>query len=122
MPTKHMTVSDALARLSHALVTCSDSCAHDIATILHLGAGQMGLPEGAVCGAPPGLVNDRRKAWLALSEAIRTNHSHLAASWTPIHAGNWESVLATLVIEGDWEKIASTAADLRQQYPFPQLD
>jgi hypothetical protein len=127
-----VTLADALARLTHRLAVATDDQADDVATILRLGAGDLGLPAGAVPSAPAGLVPARRMAWLTLVDALRFTVRARArlegrappdddagrddADWTPVRAGDWESVLTTLVIEREWDTIADTADDLRADH------
>lgn len=106
-----MTKRDAQRAVSHALAVCSDEQARDVADILRLGAGLLGLPEGAALSAPTGLVPQRREAWFSLIEAIRLDRD--SEQFRSVRSGDWETVLASLVILGDWATIAQTAEDLR---------
>lgn len=114
-----MPLREAAARLTYALATCTDARAADVATILREGAGLLELPEGATLSSPAGLVLERREAWCSLIDALRLDAVGAegewddAAVWTPTRAGQWESVLATLLIARDWTTIEQTARDLR---------
>lgn len=116
-----MTVTDAYRVISHRLSTCAPAQADDLLACLRFGAGHIGLPEGATCDQPSGLVPERREAWLALVDAVRlsvvgpSEDAPPDAPWTPTTCGDWEPVLASLVIAGEWDEIATTAADLRGQ-------
>lgn len=118
-----MRLEDASVRLTHALAICSDERAAAVRTILRRGAGLLGLPSGAVLTAPAGLVPERRELWASLVDALRIDAVGVSedwradAEWTPIRGGQWESVLATLLIERDWETIERTARDLREEWP-----
>ena len=118
-----MRLDEALARLTHAIATAPDERAKAVRTCLRRGAGLIGLPAGAEFGAPAGLMPDRRELWISLVDALRIDAVGVdgewdaAADWSPVHAGDWESVLGTLLIEGEWAKIEETAEDLRRSYP-----
>lgn len=118
-----MTMDEALARLSHALATCSDDGAAAARTILRRGAGVIGLPPDAVLTAPAGLVPERREAWATLADALRIDAVGVSGDWradaafAPVRAGEWEAVLVTLLVERDWDAIERTANDLREAWP-----
>ncbi len=126
LPPARLRADQALAQITHALATCTDARAAAIRTILRRGAGLMGLPPGATLTAPEGLVPERRELWVTLADTIRLDTVGVdgdwraAAEWTPTRAGQWESVLATLVIARDWEQIEQTAAELREAWPEEQ--
>lgn len=118
-----MTKKEASRKLREALAVCSEEQARDVADILERGAGLMPMPEGSVIefGNPEinaSFPNDSRlrHALVNLIDAVYETGSRYEdePNWTPVHAGAWESVLATLVIEGDWAKIAETAKELRE--------
>jgi hypothetical protein len=104
-----MNIERALHALWAALYEATEDQARDLADILHLGAGIPPLPPGAVMDWPTDLPADRRPAYCALAEAVVIQEE----LWRPIYAGEWEDVLATLVIGRDWDRISSTARDLR---------
>jgi hypothetical protein len=118
-----MTKTEASKRLREALATCSEAQAQDVCDILRYGAGYMPLPEGAMphfgdaqLEASFPLDARLRDALIDLQDAVHETGSHheVDPEWTPVRAGAWESVLATLVIEGDWAQIAETARELRE--------
>lgn len=114
------TARNALALATLALVTADDHQARAALTCLRLGAGSLGLPEGATFSGPAGLVPERREIWLAISEAIRIDSVGASADydpdapWQPVEAGAWESVLATLLVRRDWDRIVETTASLEE--------
>jgi hypothetical protein len=118
-----MRLDEALTRLTHALATASEERAAAVRTCLRRGAGLIPLPPGAEIQAPAGLVPDRREAWYALTDALRIESVGVSSDWRddavwhPVRAGDWESVLATLLIERDWEQIEKTARELREEFP-----
>lgn len=100
----------ARSRLREQLLAATPEQAQAARDVLRLGAGHLGLPDGASFVEPAWLPAERREVYIACVEAV---HLDEGDDWTLIHAGDWESVLATLVIEGDWAKIEETAAELR---------
>jgi len=96
------------------LVAATDAEARDVRDVLRLGAGDAGPPGVPV--EPAAMPAERRYVYYALVEGIR----HLGCGgadgdeYTPIRAGHWEPVLASLVIDGGWAKIRETADDLRR--------
>jgi hypothetical protein len=116
-------VDAALARLTQALAMCSDERAAAVRSILRRGAGLLGLPPGATLSGPAGLVPERREAWASLADTLRIDSVGVSgdwredATWTPTRGGQWESVLATLLVERDWETIERTARELREEWP-----
>lgn len=112
-----MTNLDAYRLLRQRLAECSPSQARDIRDVLRLGAGEIGLPDGATMSEPAELPSERRPYWISLVDGIR----HLGGAgedgdqkpFAPVRAGAWEPVLATLIIEAQWERIRETADDLR---------
>lgn len=118
-----MRLDEASARLTHAIATASDKRAAAIRTILRRGAGLIGLRAGAVLTAPAGLVPERRELWVNLIDALRIDAVGVSSDWradaefTTVLAGQWESVLASLLIARDWETIERTATDLRAEWP-----
>lgn len=112
------TAREALALATLALATASGERARAVGVVLRLGAGHLPLPEGATYSSPAGLVPELREAWVAVADAIRLDTVGLDdpwrddATWTPIRAGEWESVLATLLVEREWDEIERTARDL----------
>jgi hypothetical protein len=123
MPPEHLRLDQALAALTHVLATCTEERAAAVRTILRRGAGLIGLPDGAVLSAPAGLVPERRELWVTLADTLRIDAVGVSsdwrdsAEWTPVRAGQWESVLATLLIQRDWEQVERTAAELREEWP-----
>jgi hypothetical protein len=119
--TATMTASEAIACIALRLATCSPEQAQDVSDIVRLGAGLFDLEEGCVMVEPSGLIPKRRVAYTVLADTIRIDtvgvyHNYNPdAPWHPIHSGAWESVLVTLIIEGDWERITETAAELRRE-------
>ena len=120
------TARNALALATLALVTADDHQAQAALTCLRVGAGSLGLPEGATLSGPAGLVPERREVWLAVAEAIRLDTVGVSADydpeapWHPVEAGAWESVLATLLVRRDWPKIEETAASLQETDPHEE--
>jgi hypothetical protein len=116
-----MTAQEALARMTHALAMASDIQFEQIETILRQGAGDLGLPDGARLLEPAGLVDERREVWVTLQDSLRIDTVGVdedwnpRAEWEPVYAGNWESVLVSLVIEQDWVRIHKTADELAKE-------
>lgn len=108
---------DALALLTLALVAAGTEQAEAVDTVLRLGAGHLYEP-GVTHSTPAGLARARRRAWVELAESIRLDSVGVEgrwdddATWTPTEAGDWESVLATLVVQRRWEEIERAARDL----------
>lgn len=119
MAGERRTAREALALATLALCTASPDQARAVQTVLEKGAGHLPL-EGATYSSPAGLVPERREAWIAVSDAIRLDSVGLDqpwshdAIWRPVHAGEWESVLATLLVERNWEEIERTARELER--------
>lgn len=112
--TKDMTVSIAIDRLMCQIVSAESSEIEALNTCLQLGGGQIWLfePE-TLYMRPAGLVSNRRSAFNTLSETIYLDGSNdPEARFQPCYTGPWESVLATLVIDGNWTKIEETALEL----------
>lgn len=110
-----MTNTEAYEKIRRLLVSIPDHAARDLRDILRLGAGDLGLPDGAVLDGPEEMKPDRRIAYCSLVDGIRClgGGEKATAEFQPVRAGAWEAVLATLVVEGQWEKIRETADDLR---------
>lgn len=112
-----MTNREAYRLLRERLANCTLAQAEDIGVILRIGAGDLGLPGGAIMPEPAELPRDRRYAWYALVDGIRygggAGEDGDAHTFRPVHAGAWEAVLATLVIEANWNRISETAKELR---------
>jgi hypothetical protein len=112
-----MTSREAAQKLRQVLAHCSAEQARDVSDVLEIGAGVI-APEGAIFSGPVDVPSDRRHAFVSLIEAIYgigIEADDPDRQWTPIHSGDWESVLATLVVEEDWETIAKTASSLRDE-------
>lgn len=43
------------------------------------------------------------------------------SEFVPVHCGDWEAVIATLVIEADWDRIRRAADDLRADAELVEL-
>lgn len=110
-----MTNADAYRTLLDHLTTATEAQARDVRDILRLGAGDLGLPEGAVMTAPGGLPAERRHAYCSLVDGIRYlgGGDDPDGEYHPVRAGSWEPVLAALVIDGEWDQIRAVADDLR---------
>lgn len=111
---------EALALATLSLSTASGERARSVSVILRLGAGHLETP-GLVYSSPAGLVPELREAWVAISEAIRLgsvgqDEWRDDAPWRPTRAGDWESVLATLLVERDWDAIERTARELERDH------
>ncbi len=114
-------IRDAYAHVTMALATATDEQAAAVRTILRGGAGLLGLPEGATLSAPQGLVLDRRELWCTLVDSIRV--ATAGASGEPgesdcfrlVQAGDWETVLASMLIRRDWTTIERTARELDEE-------
>lgn len=117
--TKGLTVMTAIERLMFQLAQAEYSDIENLNTCLQLGAGQIWLfePE-TVFTHPSGLIPSRRLAYHTLVETIYLDAwppespNDPEAPFQACHAGAWESVLVTLVLEGDWGKIEETAKEL----------
>lgn len=85
----------------------------DIETILKLGGGNIFLDDK---------VSRRFSVIAELVDAVHystcTNEDEYQpeAEFVPCYAGSWEMVLASLVIDQDWSKIAQTAKELREEH------
>jgi hypothetical protein len=113
-----MTIKEAAQELGKALASASAEQAQDVSDLLEIGAG---------CISPAGEINfperpdiERmippvaRYAYLNMVDALYCNASG-DEEFVPIHAGEWESVTATLVIERNWETISRVAKELRDE-------
>jgi len=114
-----MNKHDAAKQLQHVLASCTDEQTRDINTLLELGAGHMSLrtmhPDQKITfGGPESVPNDRREAYVNLVDAVYDLAGE-SEDYPMPRAGGWEYVIATLVIEQEWESIAKTAADLRKE-------
>jgi hypothetical protein len=113
-----MTNLEAYRLLHRRLAECSEAQARDIRDLLRMGAGDLGLPEGAVATEPAELPPERRPHWFSLVDGIRylggAGEGGDDREFRPVHGGSWEPVIATLVIEGDWDRIRAAADDLRR--------
>lgn len=109
-----MKAREALDALTSALATASAEDAAAALRVLRDGAGLLDEPK-IVYEAPAGLVPERRPIWIACVEAIRLGSVGLdgqwddAASWEPVFVGDWESVLASLIIARRWSDIRRAA-------------
>jgi hypothetical protein len=101
----------AMLELRRALAGATEDQARDVRDILRLGAGEIWFERGILI-EPADVPADRRWAYVSLAEAIRLAPEE---EWVPVHAGGWEEVLATLVLEGDWDTIHKTAEELRSE-------
>lgn len=108
-----MLKTDAAKQLKSVLQECSAEQFGAVKTILVKGAGCLGLPEGAYMTEPQDVAQERRDALWSLTDAVYLEEK--GDEFTRPRAGMWESVLATLVIEQDWETIKRTAAELTEQ-------
>lgn len=112
-----MTNLDAYRLLRTRLAECTAEQARDVRDILRLGAGDMGLPDGATMDEPADVPAERRPHWYALVDGIRyyggAGEDGNDGDFVPVHGGAWEAVLATLVVESDWPRIRETADGLR---------
>ena len=119
-----MTKSEAYTILLSRLSAVTLAQAQDIRDCLRYGAGLIPLPDGSVLTEPGGLTPDLREAYCNLVDGIRylsgdpRAEENIAdvSEYRPIHAGAWDPVLATLIIEQQWDTIARTAADLRHEH------
>lgn len=111
-----MTRKEAGAILKSTLTACTEQQAQDINDILEIGAGNIRQPEGVVFSGPKEMPNSRREAYMGLIDTVYDCDPQSGEKeWQPVQAGAWESVLATLVIQGTWETIAKTANQLREE-------
>ena len=105
-----MLKTEASKRLEEVLKTCSDEQFSWVKTMTEKGAGLLGLPDGARLSGPAEIAENRRCVAVELVDAIydcaKDNDFPMPRS------GGWEYVIATLVIEQDWETIKKTAAEL----------
>lgn len=112
-----MTNLDAYRLIRARLADCTAGQATDIRDVLRLGAGSLEIPDGATMAEPAELPVERRPWYIALVDGIRylggAGEDGDDREWVPVHAGAWEAVLATLVVEADWERIRATADELR---------
>jgi len=106
--------TQAVEQLKKVIRDCTDEQYGAVKTMMEIGAGLMGLPEGAHLTAPVDVQTQRRDVLASLTDAI---YDCAAGDDFPMpRAGGWEYVIATLVIERDWETIDRTAADLRTRH------
>lgn len=106
-----MTNREALMAMTHHLALATDEEISAALACLRQGAGWISIDNG-VPTEPAGLSRDRRWLWLACAEAI-SYCGPWDAEWVPVFAGDWEIVLATLIVNDAWPKIYATAQDLR---------
>lgn len=110
------TSAEARHALLDRLVAATPDQVRDLASILRLGAGDLGLPEGATMAEPRELPVAARPIYAALAEAVaHMSGDGLDAAWEPVEAGAWEPVTASLVIAGEWGRICECAEDLRAE-------
>ena len=108
-----MLKTDASQRLSAALGECRDEQFSWVKTMMEKGAGLLGLPDGAFPPSPQDVHGDRRDVLASLADAV---YDCAKDNDFPMpRAGGWEYVIATLVIEQDWETIKKSAAELTEQ-------
>lgn len=124
-----MTTKEAVSKLNSEIRTAKPDKLEDISIILALGAGHLSLLTESA-GEGPEFFLDRVSELMAyeLSDAIvlnRTNNRD--GTFVPIYCGDWESVLASLIIDEDWKLIHETAegllkdGDLKERKPmFPK--
>lgn len=97
-----MLKTEAYQLLHDILRNASDGQTRDVADVLRLGAGHIGLPPG------------RRYHYISLIDAIQfAGGGEGDPEFAPIRSGDWETVLVSLVLAGDWDVIHRTAEDLR---------
>jgi uncharacterized protein YbjT (DUF2867 family) len=106
------TIASARRRLLDQLAAATPAQFADIMTLLRQGAGLLPLPEGTTLSEPKALPPDRREAAISLYEALVATPR---GDWQPVYVGDWESVLASLVVDGEWRKIAEAARELEAQ-------
>ncbi|HEY3305237.1 MAG TPA: hypothetical protein VGL70_17070 [Candidatus Binatia bacterium] len=111
-----MTKKEAGLQLRAALVLCSPEQASAVNDILEIGAGDIAPPKDATLSGPAEVPVERRHSYDNLMDAVYGCRPDSGGEeWQPVHAGDWESVLATLVIEGAWDKIEQVAKELRDE-------
>ena len=107
-----MNMSDAIDTLRTNLAASTSEQLADLRDCSTLGGGTMYHAE--MPGDPP--ESFLRQAILhELEDAIALDLSEGDGEFVPCHAGDWHDVLATLVVENDWAKIAEIAKDLRER-------
>lgn len=123
-----MTTIDKLSFVSarrYLLAGIASATAADISavhTCLEKGAGLLSLDASLM--EPCGLLPERRVLYVELEQSLYFEHTMdrrpvnpafvdmILDEWVPVECGSWESVLATLVIQGRWERIRETALEL----------
>ena len=103
----------ACAQLKAALMEASAEQFAQVKTLMEKGAGCLGLPEGSYLAEPVDVQQERRCVLAELVDAVYDYEQ--GDEFSLPRAGAWEYVIATLVIERDWEKIGETAKELEEQ-------
>jgi hypothetical protein len=119
MEGKTMTNLEAYRLLRVRLAACTDAQASDLRVILRVGAGDMRLLDRATMSQPAEIPANRRPYWFSLVDGIRylggAGEDVDEQEFRPVRAGAWEAVLATLVAEGEWDKVRQTADEIRTE-------
>lgn len=104
-----MNISQALNKLEAIFAECDDINFDNLRTIMQLGARCHFHQRTSLCNQICWNLTDAIE-----HEACGENDEYDEKSaFYPSYTGSWEIVLATLVIEGEWDKIAETANNLR---------
>lgn len=108
-----MTYANAVRLLARRLREATPEQFQDVRDILLLGAGDTWSTRTDVAWQHP--LGERGGVCVALVDGLR----HLGGidergQYRPSYAGNWEPVLATMIIEGQWEKVREIAEELRK--------
>lgn len=109
-----MTKQDAVQRLKQRLAEATPEQARDVHDILKLALGDLTVGE-PLRHVLEDLPVELRQACIRLSGSVLLQYhpETRASEFAPVYAGAPEGVLATLLIEGDWEKIRQMAEELR---------
>jgi hypothetical protein len=108
-----MLKKEAYEKLTNALRECSDKQFADVKTLMVDGAGCLGLPEGMQITEPQSVAQDRRDVLISLVDAVQDCTD--SDDFPLPRSGGWEYVIATLVIEQDWEKAHEVAEQIRAE-------
>lgn len=109
-----MTTKEAISQIGITIADIKPERLEDLAIVLALGAGHISLlSEGP---ASPEKFLDWASVLIRyeLQDAVALDLSQ-GGTFAPVYGGDWESVLASLVVDNNWDLIRETAEDLLKE-------